>query len=82
MVTNISKWGNSHAIRLTKELMKAAKLHPNDKVTITVNGDEIVLKKLVQTKATAFEELFKDYKGDWRCSEIDSGADLGGEVIK
>ena len=82
MITNISKWGNSHAIRLTKELMEQAKLQPNDKVTITVNGDEIVLKKIVQTKAAAFDELFKDYKGDWRCSELDSGAELGNEDIE
>lgn len=79
MMTNISKWGNSHAIRLTKELMEQAKLQPNDKITITVNGNEIVLKKVAQTKAEAFDELFKDYKGDWRCSEVDSGTDLGNE---
>ena len=82
MLTNIAKWGNSHAIRLTKELMEQAKLHPNDKVTITVNGDEIVLKKVVQTKAAAFDELFKDYTGDWRCSELDAGMDLGKEGIE
>ena len=82
MLANISKWGNSHAIRLSKELMEQAKLHPNDKVTITVNGDEIVLKKVMQTKAVAFDELFKDYTGDWRCSELDSGVDLGNEGIK
>ena len=82
MLTNIAKWGNSHAIRLTKELMEQAKLCPNDKVTITVNGDEIVLKKVIQTKAAAFDELFKDYKGDWRCAEVDAGMALGKEVIE
>lgn len=82
MMTNIAKWGNSHAIRLSKELMEQAQLHPKDKLIVTVNGDEIVLKKVVQTKAAAFNELFKDYKGDWRCSEMDCGADLGNEGIE
>ena len=45
-------------------------------------GHEIVLKKVIQTKAAAFDELFKDYKGDWRCAEVDAGMALGKEVIE
>lgn len=82
MMTNIAKWGNSHAIRLSKELMSQAHLQPNDKVVITVHGSEIVLKKLVQTKAAAFDELFQDYKGDWNCAELDAGEAIGKEVIE
>ena len=82
MLTNIAKWGNSHAIRLSKELMEQAQLHPNDKIMITVNGSELILKKVAQTKAAAFDELFKEYKGDWRCAELDTGAAIGKEAIE
>lgn len=82
MITNISKWGNSHAIRLSKELMDQAKLLPTDKLVIVVDGEKIILKKLKQTKAEAFDELFKDYKGDWKCTEIPTSPAVGREVIE
>lgn len=82
MLTNIAKWGNSHAIRLSKELMEQAHFHLNDKLTITVNGNELILKKVVQTKAAAFDEFFKEYNGDWRCVELNNGDAIGKEVIE
>jgi len=82
MITTISKWGNGHAIRLSKELMQQAKLHPNDKIKITVTGEEIILKKVIQTKAEAFDETFSDYKGDWSCTEIGIGKVVGNEVFE
>ena len=48
MITNIAKWGNGHAVRLSKEIMNQAKLISSDKVTVTVNGEEIILKKVKQ----------------------------------
>ena len=82
MITNIAKWGNGHAVRLSKEIMNQAKLIPSDKVTITVNGEEIILKKVKQTKAEVFDDLFRDFKGNWHCKEINTGVNIGNEVIK
>ncbi len=80
MLKNIAKWGNSHAIRLSKELMEQVHFHPNDK--LTVNGSELILKKVVQTKAAVFDEFFKEYNGDWRCVEFNNGDAIGKEVIE
>ena len=82
MITNIAKWGNGHAVRLSKEIMNQAKLIPSDKVTVTVNGEEIILKKVKQTKAEAFDDLFSDFKDNWRRKEINTGANIGNEDIK
>jgi antitoxin component of MazEF toxin-antitoxin module len=62
--------------------MEQAHFHPNDKLTITVNGNELILKKVVQTKAAAFDEFFKEYNGDWRCVELNNGDAIGKEVIE
>ena len=42
----------------------------------------IMIKKVKQTKAEAFDDLFRDFKGNWHCKEINTGVNIGNEVIK
>ncbi len=38
----VAKWGNSLAIRLPSQLVKALKLKPGDDVSVTVKGDRTI----------------------------------------
>ena len=63
-VSKIQKWGNSQGIRLPKKILKDLGININDKIEISLNGEEIILKKI--KKYTNLDDLFKDYKGDYR----------------
>jgi len=82
MITTVARWGNSHAIRISKSILKQANLSLHDTLSIDVNNDTITLKKVPNSKAARFMELFGDYEGDWRCTEVDTGEPVGKEVIK
>ena len=59
-VLRVQKWGNSQGIRLPKKIL----IDINDKIEISLNGEEIILKKV--KKYTSLDDLFKDYRGDYR----------------
>ena len=59
-VLRIQKQGNSQGIRLSKKLLKDLGIDINDKIEITLNGEEIILKKV--KKYANLDDLFKDYK--------------------
>ena len=59
----ISKWGNSSAIRLPKQLMKRLQLQPNDILDYKTTGDKIILEKANKASELTVEELFRDYQG-------------------
>ena len=63
-VLRVQKWGNSQRIRLPKKILKDLKIDINDKIEISLNGEEIILKKV--KKYTSLDDLFKDYRGDYR----------------
>lgn len=82
MVTAVSRWGNGHAVRLSKTVMSQAHISLNDTLNIEASENCIVLRKVPKTKAECFMELFGDYKGDWSCEEIDTGNELGKEITE
>ena len=63
-ILRVQKWGNSQGIRLPKKILKDLGIDINDKIEISLNGEEIILKKI--KKYTNLDDLFKDYKGDYR----------------
>ena len=63
-VLRVQKWGNSQGIRLPKKILKDLGININDKIEISLNGEEIILKKI--KKYTSLDDLFKDYRGDYR----------------
>ena len=81
MIVNISKWGNSHAIRLPKELMEQAKLNVDDKISVSINGNQIILKKHEETHSAKLAQRFQNYHGDFTCQEANIGVNVGKEVF-
>lgn len=67
--TKIFKTGNSSAVRLSKDIMKAAGLKVNDPIDVTVNQQDgsVVIKPIKETNGfhDRFEELLnKSMKDD------------------
>lgn len=77
--TTIQKWGNSHAIRLPKALLEMTELNENDSVEIRVQDGNLVI--IPVKKHITLKERIAEYKGDYKCSEWDTGKPLGKEVF-
>ena len=63
-VLRVQKWGNSQGIRLPKKILKDLGIDINDKIEISLNDGEIILRKV--KKYIDLDDLFKDYRGDYR----------------
>ena len=63
-VLRVQKWGNSQGIRLPKKILKDLGIDVNDKIEISLNDGEIILRKV--KKYIDLDDLFKNYKGDYR----------------
>ena len=62
--TVLSKWGNSHALRIPSKVVKELCIEPNDKLYIETNKDRIIISKTPAPKKGTLEYLFKDYSGE------------------
>ena len=60
----ITKWGNSHALRLPSKMLKALGLDCNDRVYLETSEDRIIITKAPAPKKGTLEYLFKDYAGE------------------
>lgn len=78
MTTTIQKWGNSQGIRIPKFLIEAVEWHENEQLVMTAENGSIVIKKAEPRKNII--ELFEDYEGEYKPSEIDWGEPVGNEV--
>jgi len=60
----ITKWGNSHALRLPSKMVKELGIDCNDKVYLEADEDRIIISKAPKPKKGTLEYLFKDYSGE------------------
>jgi antitoxin MazE len=60
----ITKWGNSHAIRIPVKIINALGIQCNDKVYLEAGDDKIIITKTPTPKKGTLEYLFKDYSGE------------------
>ena len=62
MITSVvTKWGNSHALRIPSQIIKALGIECNDKVYLETSEDRIIISKAPAPKKGTLEYLFKDY---------------------
>lgn len=77
-IISLQKWGNSSGIRIPKNILTELDIKENDKIKITIKGNEIILKK-------ADKETLSDYFADFDYEnylnkEFDWGTKVGKEV--
>ena len=79
MTTTIQKWGNSQGVRIPKILLYTVNWSNNEEITIVAENGKLIIEK-AKKKRKNIKELFADYKGNYKPSEIDWGT-LEGEEI-
>jgi len=81
MITTLSKWGNSQAVRLPKIVIDSLDFNENDKLEIITTNDSIILKKAKpKIKSKTIEERFEGFKGEYEPIDVDFGKPQGGEI--
>ena len=78
--TTLSQWGNSKATRIPASVLKLLNIDVNQKFSVSVQGQSIVLTPET-TQATSIHELFADWEDDGlRHQELDWGKAEGEEL--
>ena len=78
-MSRITAWGNSHGVRIPREVLEQADIAPESEVTITAEAGRIVIEP-ARRRPTLAELLAQIRPGD-RFDEIDYGAPRGREVL-
>lgn len=79
MQVQVKEWGNSHDIRIPKEIMQEAGISLNEMLDITVSKGMIMLVKTFQHKT--LEERAAEFGGNLNLDgEYDWGEPVGKEV--
>ncbi|MBD2774508.1 AbrB/MazE/SpoVT family DNA-binding domain-containing protein [Iningainema tapete] len=79
MITVVTKWGNSLAIRIPKALAEQVQVQEGTEVTLSISGDSIVIT-LKKRKKYRLDELLQSMTPDKFHSEIDTGIAVGNEI--
>ncbi|MCK8607225.1 AbrB/MazE/SpoVT family DNA-binding domain-containing protein [Apilactobacillus ozensis] len=78
--TNLSKWGNSLATRIPKNIIKKLNLRDNQDIEVSVKDNSIILTP-VHKKPGNIHELFENWQDDGkRERELDWGKSKGNEL--
>lgn len=64
MPLTVSKWGNSAAIRLPKQLVEEMDLSINDQLDYHVSGNQLIIERKTEVPYLTVDDLFKDYDGE------------------
>ena len=78
-MSRITAWGNSHGVRIPREILDQADIAPESEVTVTAEAGRIVIEP-ARRKPTLSELLARMRPGEPR-REVDYGPPLGREVL-
>ena len=78
MLTQISKWGNSQGIRISKKLLQSVNIDLNDAVEIIAKDNALVImpahKKTIEWYLASYDDESDRY--DWGDSDVPKGREL------
>lgn len=85
MLATLQKWGNSHGIRVPKQFLTDLNIKVNDRLSINVVDDGIVIKKEKSHKTLKerLEEFYKKPISEIKAlkeEEISTGYPVGEEI--
>jgi len=69
MTATISNWGNSQAIRLSKDIIKSMRLIAGDKVNVFVENHKIIIEPIEQKKKFDINQLVSQMPLDYKTTE-------------
>lgn len=76
----IQKWGNSQGIRIPKNILDLLKWKDNEPVEISTRNGHIVIKRLKPAPRKNINELFADFKSEYKPEAVDWGRSEGNEI--
>ncbi|EAU4728217.1 AbrB/MazE/SpoVT family DNA-binding domain-containing protein [Salmonella enterica] len=76
----VKKWGNSPSVRLPSAIVRAASLHVDDVVELSVEDGRIVIVP-VKTKEYSLDALMAGITEDNLHKEISFGSPVGKELL-
>ena len=78
MLSQVSKWGNSQGIRISKKLLYSAGMDINDEVEITTQNNIILIKPIVKKTLSWYLDGYDDEpdRYDWGGSDEPKGREL------
>ncbi|EAR23443.1 AbrB/MazE/SpoVT family DNA-binding domain-containing protein [Nitrococcus mobilis] len=80
MRTTVSKWGNSAAVRLPRDLLERGGLAINDEVEIEQSGDGLLIRRVRPAPAYDLAKLVERITEDNRHAEVSWGQPEGEET--
>jgi antitoxin MazE len=79
MESRIKKWGNSLALRIPKYIASDINLKMNEKVSLSINKDSIIITP-VGRKKYSLEKLLEEITPENLHKEHDTGCSVGEEI--
>ncbi|APB35123.1 transcriptional regulator/antitoxin, MazE [Gloeomargarita lithophora Alchichica-D10] len=80
MFAKVQKWGNSQGLRLSKDVLALAGMAVGDAVEISVDSQQIVIKKASRSKKYDLAALVERIPENYPVQEVDFGAPVGRET--
>ncbi|MCM1982415.1 AbrB/MazE/SpoVT family DNA-binding domain-containing protein [Lyngbya confervoides] len=78
MKSQVSKWGNSLAVRIPKHIVEALQLQANDAIAFTVEDGKAILEPIPALPELSLEELLEQVTDEPE-PEVDWGEPVGQE---
>ena len=81
MITKVQKWGNSHGLRLSKELLGGAAIEVGDAVEVVVREGTLVVTPVRRVRGGHdLRKLVRRIPKGYEPEEVDWGPPAGREV--
>jgi antitoxin MazE len=81
MLVKVQKWGNSHGIRLSKEVLAEANILVGDALEIIATKDQLVIKPVRKIRGKyKLKDLVAQIPSDYKAQEQDWGSPVGLEI--
>ena len=85
--TAIRRWGNSQAIRLSKELIRQMNLQEDDEVSISIDNGKMIIEKINKSTYLNLQERLESFYNKpiaeiyvENTQEVDTGIPKGEEI--
>ena len=78
MLSQVSKWGNSQGIRISKKLLQSAHIGLNDEVEIKAMGNKLIIIPTANKTLSWYLDGYDDEpdRYDWGSSDEPKGREL------
>jgi len=78
MLSQVSKWGNSQGVRISRKLLRSAGIGIADEVEIIAKGNSLVIKPISKKPLEWYLEGYdsEDYRYDWGDLDEPKGREL------